>query len=332
MTSNMKKAKIKSFLIQILKLAFAVAIFVYLITSGKVDLVRVKDAFLHSYWTILSLLMGLVTLLITTWRWRLLLTTQGIRISFKKALKLVFIGHFFNIVIPGTVSGDVVKAYYISKTEKNKMAAALSVVMDRFIGLMMLTVVTFCAVIFNFSFVQSVSELKILGQMIMGGFGIVVIGFLFFLFRKNFSLSSRWPIFLRDMTESFWAYRKHLGVIFLAGIMTVINFIANVILYYAAVRALGENALPIAQYFFLLPLGMFVMSIPIAPAGLGVGQSAFLKLFEWAYGRPTTIGADMMTIVQMVIVVWALVGLLVYVLNREKMPVNAPSEKEVLSV
>src|SRR3990167_5078781 len=135
------------------------------------------------------------------------------------------------------------------------------------------------------------------------------------------------PLFLRHLFQAFWSYRKCLGVVGQAGFLTLLNFLANVIVYYSAVRALGEFSLPISYFFFLLPLGMFVMVLPIAPAGLGIGQGVFLKLFEWSYGKPVTVGADMVTIVQMMTVCWALVGLGVYIFGIEKVPQDLAYEQ-----
>lgn len=323
----------KSILFHILKFGFAASIFIYLIMSGKIDFYKISHTFLNSYWMPSLLMMGGLTLVMTAWRWNILLSSQNIHLNFKNTLKLVFIGHFFNIVIPGTVSGDVVKAYYITRNchsgeEGNqKVKAALSVFMDRFIGLLVLVVITFVAVLLNYSQIQSKPELKILGNMVIMGFGVAFVFCLFFFLKKNNSQnkekSSFFPSFFQNMIMAFWCYRNSLDKIFWASIITVINFLINITLYYGAVRALGENELYISQYFFLIPLGMFATAIPIAPAGLGIGQGVFLKLFEWTYGRPVTIGADMITLVQMVIVSWALVGLLVYVFSTT--PQKSPS-------
>ncbi len=145
----MIKKKIKDFILIFLKASLGIGIVTALIYSGKIDISKILHTFVSSPLILALIALDLVTLVVTTWRWQLLLKTQKIYISFKRALKLVFIGHFFNVVIPGSVSGDVVKAYYISRHQKNKMGAAMSVVMDRFIGLIVLTGITFVAVILN---------------------------------------------------------------------------------------------------------------------------------------------------------------------------------------
>ncbi len=156
--------------------------------------------------------------------------------------------------------------------------------------------------------------------MVLIGGGIAAIFLVLYFVKKEFHIFKWIPSFLTNMAQSFGSYRNHPKIIGWASLLTIFNFLANILLYYLAVEALGSEKLPLIQYFFLIPLGMFAMSLPISPAGLGVGQGVFLKLFEWAHGKPLTVGADMVTLVQMVIISWALVGLCVYILHKEKVP------------
>jgi len=319
----MSKKNLGNVFIQALKLSFAVGIFVWFVASGKIDFLKIKEALFHSPWILFSVAMGFGTLLITALRWWLLVSSQGIGVSFLKAAQLVFVGQFFNILIPGTISGDVVKAYYISRGEEKKMVAGFSVLMDRLIGLFVLVGVTCIAVLANISSLMA-PELKTVGTSIFVLASVSFLGILFFLFKQNMTLPSFVPSLFHRVMEVTWAYRHHRRVLLGAAVLTVFNYIVNVFLFYGVAQSLGENYLTVSHYFFLIPVGLFVMAIPIAPAGLGVGQGVFLKLFEWAYQKPVTIGADMVTLGQMVIALWAMIGGVVYLFYRQKKGVVAP--------
>ncbi len=315
----------KNALFQILKFSFATAIFAWFVSEGKIDFPKIREALFHSPWILFSVVMGFGTLFIVTWRWWLLIRSQGIRLSFAKAFQLVLIGQFFNIVIPGTISGDVVKAYYLARNEEKKMIAGFSVLMDRLIGLFVLIGVTSASVLINASSLTT-PELKTLGIGIVVLSIVSFLGILFFFVKSDFRLPSLVPSFFHRVAEVIWAYRGHRRTLLLAAILTVFNYFFNVLLFYGVAQSLGENFLTFPQYLFLIPVGLFVMVIPIAPAGLGVGQGVFLKLFEWAYGRPVTIGADMVTLGQMVIVLWAIVGGVLYLFYKQKKLVPIPQE------
>ena len=68
-------------------------------------------------------------------RWWILLRTQQIFIPFWAAVRLYFLGWFYNIIMPGSVGGDLVRLWYVTKHTEKKFEAALSVLVDRIIGL-----------------------------------------------------------------------------------------------------------------------------------------------------------------------------------------------------
>jgi len=72
---------------------------------------------------------------IVGFRWWLLLRTQSIFISLTAAVRLNFLGWFYNNFMPGSVGGDLVRAWYVTKHTEKRFEAALSVFVDRIIGL-----------------------------------------------------------------------------------------------------------------------------------------------------------------------------------------------------
>jgi uncharacterized protein (TIRG00374 family) len=72
---------------------------------------------------------------IVAFRWWLLLRTQSIFISLAAAVRLNFLGWFYNNFMPGSVGGDLLRAWYVTKHTEKRFEAALSVFVDRVIGL-----------------------------------------------------------------------------------------------------------------------------------------------------------------------------------------------------
>ncbi|MCJ7693411.1 MAG: flippase-like domain-containing protein, partial [Sedimentisphaerales bacterium] len=68
-------------------------------------------------------------------RWWILTKTQAIVISFSAAVRLQFLGLFYNNFLPGSVGGDLIRAWYVTKHTEKKFEAVLSVFVDRVIGL-----------------------------------------------------------------------------------------------------------------------------------------------------------------------------------------------------
>ena len=72
---------------------------------------------------------------LVAFRWWLLLRTQAIFIRTGAAVRLHFLGLFYNNFMPSSVGGDVLRAWYVTKHTEKRFQAALSVFVDRFIGL-----------------------------------------------------------------------------------------------------------------------------------------------------------------------------------------------------
>ena len=68
-------------------------------------------------------------------RWWLLLRAQGIFIPFWAAVRLYFLGWFYNNFMPSSVGGDLIRAWYVTRHTDKRFEAALSVFVDRAIGL-----------------------------------------------------------------------------------------------------------------------------------------------------------------------------------------------------
>ncbi len=69
-------------------------------------------------------------------RWWLLLRSQSIFIDFWAAVRLHFLGLFYNNFMPSSVGGDLIRAWYVTKHTDRRFEAALSVFVDRAIGLL----------------------------------------------------------------------------------------------------------------------------------------------------------------------------------------------------
>jgi uncharacterized protein (TIRG00374 family) len=77
----------------------------------------------------------IVSQLIFVARWSLLLRAQSIKIGFWTAARLHFLGLFYNNCLPGSFGGDLLRAWYVTKHTDKKLEAALSVFVDRIVGL-----------------------------------------------------------------------------------------------------------------------------------------------------------------------------------------------------
>lgn len=257
-----------------------------------------------------------------TWRWQLLLAAQEIRPGWRRIGCLNLIGMFFNLFLPGGTGGDIVKIYYaMREAPQRKMAALLSVIVDRVIGLLGLIVVA-CAVsllalplLWSHELTRALLGVLVL---ILGGAGAVILGAILVdllglggrlpswlpLREKIAELAAAFGIFARD--------RKRVGAAFLLSVPVHLLIFST---YFFAARSLG-SPLELFQIFSVLPIVLTIASLPISLAGIGVREELLQQtlgaLFQTPEGLSVLIGFTGFAMLAF----WGLVGGGVYLFYR----------------
>jgi uncharacterized protein (TIRG00374 family) len=131
----MPRGKIKKSISYILR--FTVAAAALYLAVRKVDLREVIRILMGIRPWIFAAGLGtyIAGQLIFVMRWCMLMRVQSIDIGYWSAVRLHFLGLFYNNCLPGSVGGDVLRAWYVTKHTERKVEAALSVFVDRIVGL-----------------------------------------------------------------------------------------------------------------------------------------------------------------------------------------------------
>jgi glycosyltransferase 2 family protein len=106
----------------------------------RTDWAQVGKVFLHLrlelWFTALGLL--LLTQVASAARWRLFAGLLGFQSPVGQFIRLYFVGMFFNLLLPTSIGGDVVRAWYLDGGSGRRLPAFLSVFVDRLSGLLIL--------------------------------------------------------------------------------------------------------------------------------------------------------------------------------------------------
>src|SRR5208283_3050906 len=124
---------------------------------------------------VLGVLIFQCGLLITYVRWYLLVRVIEPRFTLRSTMLLGFIGYVFNLVIPGAVGGDFIKAAYLVRMQIRKTQAIASMLIDRIIGLLGLFVLAALAGTTAWSVATPDVRKLILAAWIATGLGFVVL-------------------------------------------------------------------------------------------------------------------------------------------------------------
>ncbi len=281
----------------------------------------------------LSLAIFAAAQVITAVRWWLLLRAQGIHIEVLAAVRLFYLGLFYNNVMPGAVGGDLLKAWYVAKHTDRRLEGVLSVVVDRAIGLAGLVVM---AVLTYWTFVRG----RIAGPLAAEGGGspgwlsqhktavfwvfaavvaalVVVLGHPYGRLRLGGAarrVLRRGVALLRRMKGALVLYCRKPGTISWAFALTFISQSTVIVSFWLVGRDLGIEA-ELKCYFVIFPLAWVVGALPISVAGLGVVEAVIVELFTRLTGTPRELGMALALCQRFIWVVASLPGGLIHLLG-----------------
>ena len=123
---------------KILRVVVSAALLIWL--AWRTDWHQVGQVFRHLRLELWLSAVGLFLLaqVVSAVRWRLLAQPLGFQAPLRDFLRFYFVGMFFNLLLPTSVGGDVVRAWYLDGRSGRRLAAFLSVFVDRFSGLLVL--------------------------------------------------------------------------------------------------------------------------------------------------------------------------------------------------
>lgn len=273
-------------LIPWLKAGVSAGLIVFLLK--KIDLKNLGESLKGINPLYLFLALGVMFFIITlaSLRWRWCLLPQGIDISTGNCLYYSLIGFFFNNFTPSTVGGDVAKGFLVSRFSKKNLGTAISIVVDRLIGLAATGLLALLALLVSLHLPLS-PGIRLVILLFTG----IVLVLLFLILNKamarkvvNLLSSLHLTRVARKMTslsEALSNYLSYPRLLKKALVISLLMQTSNILLSYILALGLG---IKISFLYFLvfIPLIMAVMSIPISLNGLGLREGAYVVFFNLA--------------------------------------------------
>ncbi len=224
-----------------------------------------------------------VFILVSAWRWQVLLDFKKFRVPFAQTLKIYFISLFFNNLLPTTVGGDMMRVLY---TMRGRRADSLATVLvDRILGFVGLFILALVAVVY---LLVLRNETEFLPFMVIGLSLIVAITYVFFS-RRAFGVIS--PIIgrLRFMRLGERITRLHeagtdfggaWGPIIFCVVHSLVIQAALSIAPFFALRGMGYSEVGLLPFFIYVPIINVISMIPVSLNGLGVRENSYVLLFS----------------------------------------------------
>ena len=258
---------------------------------------------------------------IAAFRWQVLLRTQGVHLGYVKAAKLCFIGQFFNNFLIGLTGGDLMKAYLVTKETHHKAKGALSVFVDRVVGMMALALIAAVFMTVNLGH-EEIRAAAIFVYLFLGVLlvSVLIVGSEHFRKLLHVQRLLRFvPLkkLVEEMEEALTEYRNNKGTVAAAVAISLVTHSIMVMVNYIVGRALGIRTLGVAQYFALVPMVVIISAIPISLAGWGWGETQYTFFFG-AVGVPGTQAIALSVAVRLYQAGWSLLGAGFYLFGGDR--------------
>lgn len=277
-------------------------------------------------------LAGLVVFF-TSLRLYLLLRVQKFDITLGETIRYSFIGIFFNWVLPGLVTGDLVKWYFISKKHKRVAMVGLILALDRIIGAFVLFLIaSVVSAFFPFdtpAFAASpalVHDFKVIlwvvrAMTLAGVVGAVV------LFSRTLHKLLRVEWFYRNLPagrqleklhQALLLYRAHFATLAAALAISVGVHATTITCNWGLGGAMGIHGVSYVQYAVFMPVILTAVGvIPLSLGGLGLRETMYVLTFKTA-GVPAEAALNLDFTFYALSILWSLPGAIFYLERRDR--------------
>jgi len=276
-----KKAKTLIWLI----VAFAAIAFLV----GNTDRAKFKEAItgINWHWVVWAVLLLLTAQTILASRWVLLLQVHKVYISLYQAVKLTYLGLFYNNMMPGAVGGDIIKGWYITRhsTKDQRVKAAVTVFVDRLVGLIGIILVGLIASFFVRGKMEYEGiQVRWVVWSVFAAMVLVSIVFLSRRVRRLLMISQlleKLPFakILRQIDEAIRIYRRHISIMLMTMLLTAVLQGLAIVAIWMLTQALHLENVTFVQCLIIMPIVWVVSSAIPVPGGLGIIENLVTYLF-----------------------------------------------------
>ena len=329
-------------LLAILKYVASVGILAWLIWSRREQFTTFFEQEKNLWWLAISLFTMTLAFLLSYIRWHRLANAIRLDLTLAEAVKLGFIGAFFNFVAFGVVGGDSLRAYYAARSKKDRVPEAiLSVFIDRAIGLMVMF--AFAGIgwqlnkMFGFGAAVVGEDQATIGRIcniagLLSGVGaITLLSFLMFPnirkaspFRALAKIPKIGGLIERGMDAAALYSSNKMTIVFAIMMSIGTNLLFATTIWLVAL-SVSPGPPTFVEHLVMSPIAMVANSVPL-PGGVGGMEFALAAMYE-SYGASG--GVIVAICYRLCILFVSLIGWIVWIVGGgEKMQSQSEDSKE----
>ncbi|BEI34792.1 hypothetical protein PHIN6_03100 [Polynucleobacter sp. HIN6] len=302
----------------------ALSVIGILFYSNKLDFSSVTNLETRWPWLLLGFCLTIPPFFIVSYRFLIILSSQNIFVPYHVALRWTMIGSFFDLMMPSSNGGDIIKGVYVAKSVEpgSKFSGILAVGFDRVIGILGLFILACLASILGWSYLGDIGfQKEIVGLSFLLGIGPLILfrllgsNIIYHNKKINYYLpKSRIGFRILQLIGSFNTLRKTPKFFFTSIALSILNHLFWCFSLLVISYSLGQEINPI-KGLIVFPIAIFCGIFGFA-GGFGIGTFAF----EFILSKTLSIddGALIGLIFQFFGMFSRLLGLPFYLINKSR--------------
>ncbi len=247
-------------------------------------------------WPMAALAFGLHAFgfLFSALRWKLILDEYGADFSIPRLTRSLLVGTFFNLFLPTRFGGDVMRVSDTRHIEHGATASLAVIVYERMSGIVALLVFALFASLLKIRFIKEHAFSLCLapGQPaghLPAGPGLEENSARIF---GRLNCRRPWVRKILDKLDKFHGiildfvnHRALTRKVFFWALLLQLNVVIH---YFLIGQALHLGRIPLLDYFFSIPIMLFILSFPVSINGIGVRDLFLIEIFA-QYGYPASL-------------------------------------------
>lgn len=300
MESNKKKR-----IVTILKIMVSVSLLAVLIKFADVDKIIASLQNFNIKWLPLIFLLITLSVVVSTFKWRILIKAQSLSIRFSTLFGYYIRGLFFNNFLPSSIGGDGVRIYLTGRKTNNYSSAASSVVVERILATVTLALLGIVSAIFA----QKPSHYAVV--LLVGLFIIGILLALILLFgwvprfirNTEGKIGKAWISFSTSAGE----LKYHPKELLICLCESVIFQIIVSIVIGAIMIGLNQPLIPLPDLFLVTSASSVLAMVPVGLNGYGMREGAYIYLLQ-PFGYAPSSALTVSVLFALFVSVFSLIG------------------------
>lgn len=257
-------------------------------------------------------------------KWYFLARAREMKVSLMRLYGIYLIGRFFNLVLPTSIGGDVVRIAQLSKITGRKADSAAVVFVERFTGFLVLVVLTLVAVMLVFDKQTSIPWLFPSALLVF--FAMIACIFLLMNRRVVLFIQNR-SVFLGKFGRKFFAILEKFQTaivafkhaprsLFWALVNSLLFYLVAVINVWISVQVFVDGDVSFVAMISAVPLIMFIMNLPLSVGGIGLMEFAYTVILG-LYGFEPAVAISTAVLMRAKTLIMGGSGGLVFLMQKE---------------